>query len=991
VYIDGVAGQEPHHEYSISRCITTADGMIPVHNLADAELEIRAGKLVARSYPCLQEPVPSQVSTFCVRTCELSPFRLDDVKDQLGPTLDEEQQANVLQLINEFRDCFAVNTKELGDAHVKDMQIRLQDDIPVSYRPYRLAYAERSVVRGIVQDLLSNGIIRESESPYSSPVLLVKKKSGEYRMCVDYRSLNAKTIKDKYPLPRVDDHLERMHGSQYFTTLDLASGYHQIKVAEESTPKTAFVTPDGHYEYLRVPFGLVNAPAVFQRAINSILDKLRHHTAMAYLDDIILPATTFSVGLSALREVFELFRQAGMTFRLSKCGFFFGQLEYLGHELSSESIRPGQAKTTAIREYPRPTNVHEVRQFIGLTSYFRKFIRGFAALAKPLTTLTKSTVPFKWEADQEESFQTLRQRLAERPVLDLCNQGAVTELHTDASKHGVGGILIQHQSDGSLHPVCYYSRQTTKAEQSYHSYELETQAVVESMRRFRVYLLGTHFTVVTDCNAIRSTLTKKDLVPRIGRWWLLTQEFDFDVVYRPGTKMAHVDALSRNSVQGGESHLDDDLRVLHIDISTDDWVLAAQRKDDRCKQLYAALASEPITDDERAVHADYRLKGGRVYRSTPDGLRWVVPKAARAQIVFYHHDNVGHCGAERTLQLVKRKYWFPSMKKYIGRYVSCCLPCMYNKVPTGKQTVLLHPIPKLDIPMHILHVDHLGPFVPSSLKNAYLITSIDGFTKFAFLKAVRNTKVGPVLYFLSEIFNLFGVAHRIVCDRGSSFTSKRFRDYCQGMNIKINFNATATPRANGQAERYNRTILSALSTSTDDERKWDTNVPNVQWGLNTSVNKTTGRTPYELLLGYQPRQAHDSFLSAEVCSGDDAHDRHLSRTREQARIRTQKKQAEQKARYDRTRKRTPHYSVGQLVLVRKAPSTNDGKSKKLLPKYSGPYEIKKILDADRFVVSDVSGSTRSRRPYEGVVSGDKLKSYGMTTRSDIDCSTESDE
>jgi hypothetical protein len=788
----------------------------------------------------------------------------------------------------------------------------------------------------------------------------------------------------------VDDYFEKMYGNRYFTTLDLASGYHQIKVAVESIPKTAFVTPDGHYEYLRMPFGLVNAPAVFQRAINSILGELRCHTAMAYLDDILLPSLTFQAGLDALREVFELFRRAGMTFRLSKCHFFYEKLEYLGHELSLEGslegIRPGCDKTKAIREYPRPTNVHEVRQFIGLTSYFRKFIQGFAAIAKPLTALTKNQVPFVWEGEEEASFQNLVQRLGERPVLALYNPEAPTELHTDASMHGIGGILLQYQSDKTLHPICYYSRQTTKAEQNYHSYELETLAVVESMRRFRIYLLGKHFTVVTDCNAVRSTMMKKNLVPRIGRWWLLTQEFDFNIVYRPGIKMTHVDALSRNSLEGTVNSFDDDLHVFQIGIAEGDWVLAAQVSDDLSKQLCAILSKEPTTKEEVRVHREYKLKQQRLYKVTPNGLRWVVPKTARSQIVFYHHDNVGHFGTEKTLQLVGQKYWFPQMKKYIKRYISCCLPCLYNKAPTGRQPGFLHPIPKFDTPMHTLHIDHLGPFVLSKRRNAYLIVAVDGFTKFVFLKAVRSTQGGPVLRFLDEIFNLFGVARRIVCDRGSCYTSKSFNGYCRRLNIKINYTATATPRANGQVERYNRTILSALSASADDERTWDEKIKDVQWGLNTSVNKTTGKTPYELLLGYQPRQANDSFLSAEVC--DNIHDKDLARTRKQAGLSIAEKQAEQKKRYDRNRKAIPSYHAGQLVLVRRSCFLNDGKSRKLLHKYCGPYEIKKVLDADRLVIMDIPGSTRSQRSYEGVVSLDKLKPYEMGTGSDIEYSTD---
>nr|KAH0807678.1 hypothetical protein GEV33_015113 [Tenebrio molitor] len=675
------------------------------------------------------------------------------------------------------------------------------------------------------------------------------------------------------------------------------------------------------------------------------------------------------------------------------------------HELNMEGIQPGRAKTKAVSEYPRPTNVHEIRQFIGLTSYFRRFIKNFATKAKPLTKLTKANMLFIWGEEQEEAFRFLKQRLlllllllfgmlvnrlytqtktnskqrytmqqlkkrlwtvdkkrlVERPVLALYNRDAHTELHTDASKHGIGGILLQRQQDQTLRPICYFSRQTSKVEEKYHSYELETLAVVDPMRRFRIYLLGIHFTVVTDCNAIRTTMTKRDLIPRVGRWWLLTQEYDFSVEYRAGQKMAHVDALSRNSLQKEINDHENEFYVHHMSINEDDWVLAAQLTDELCKHIHAVLSRQPEDNEDKRIHSEYVLKQNRIFKVTPTGERWVVPKTARSQIVFFHHDNVGHFGAEKTLELIKGKYWFPKMKKYVKRYVSCCLACMYNKEPTGKQP---------------------GPCVTSARKNTHLILAIDGFTKFAFLKAVRNTSVGPVLTYLDEIFSMFGVAQRIVCDRGSCFTSKRFISYCQTLNIKVNHNATATPRANGQAERYNRTILSCLAASTDDERKWDETLRTIQWGLNTTVNKTTGKTPYELLLGYQPRQANDAFLSTEVC--EVTRDDDLPATRIKIGKRISAKQAQQKTHYDKKRRAAPTYTVGQHVLIRKVIPTNDGKSKKLLQHYSGPYEITKVLDSDRFVVRDLSGSTRSQRRYEGVVSIDKMKPYDLNSETDTD-------
>ncbi|CAK1604134.1 unnamed protein product [Parnassius mnemosyne] len=398
-------------------------------------------------------------------------------------------------------------------------------------------------MNGKINELLEAGIIRKSTSEYASPVVLVKKKGGDYRLCVDYRALNANTIKDRYPLPHIEDQVTRLSGKSYFTTLDLAQGYYQVPIDDESIRKTAFITQSGLYEFLKMPFGLSNAPAVFARLIQVTLGEVSHEIAL-YLDDVMIPTISVKRGLELLEQVLGLLEKANLKLNLKKCSFLKNTTNYLGHEISAGTIQPGRAKINCVAEYRRPRNVHEVRQFIGLTSYFRKFIRNFAQIAQPLTELTKKDIEWHWDSQQEQAFRTLKQRLIERPVLGIYDKDAKTELHTDASKLGLGGVLIQHQRDGNLKPIAFFSRVTTNEERCYHSYELETLAVVESLKRFRIYLTGIPVKIVTDCAALRTTLVKKDLIPRIARWWLTIQDFDLEIEYRPGERMKHVDALS---------------------------------------------------------------------------------------------------------------------------------------------------------------------------------------------------------------------------------------------------------------------------------------------------------------------------------------------------------------------------------------------------------------------------------------------------------------
>ena len=484
------------------------DRTLEVSNLGNRPVTWKAGHVVARASLC-DTRQPGRVER--VIAGKAGEAKLDFSTIEVGD-MSMEDKAQLVALLERMANCFSASDTDLGLTHLGEMRIHLMSDRPVHYRPYRLAQVERAKVREKIQSLLASGVIRESESEYASPIILIPKKNGDVRMCVDYRALNRSTVKDRYPMPLVSDQLDRLAGKCYFTTLDLAQGYHQVPMHPDSVPKTAFVTPDGHYEYLRVPFGLANAPAVFQRVINKMLGDLQNGAVLAYMDDLLIPSATISEGMVLLERVLNLVAEAGLKLNLSKCSFLKGQLEYLGHEVSAAGVQPGTRKVRAVSDFPAPENVHGVRQFVGLVSYFRKFIRNFAVLARPLTDLLKKDVPWRWCSEQRDAFSRLKQLLVERPILALYDGEVPTEVHTDACK-------------------------------------LEILALVDMVRRFRVYLVGVHFKTVTDCSTVRATLLKRDLVPRIARWWMALQEYDMELEYRPGTKMQHVDALSRNPVE----------------------------------------------------------------------------------------------------------------------------------------------------------------------------------------------------------------------------------------------------------------------------------------------------------------------------------------------------------------------------------------------------------------------------------------------------------
>lgn len=973
-------------------------GYMKIVNTGSADIRFLPGAVLTRADNC--EPLPNQVSHHDFKTVHsvakhysafsqshdtaIGGVRIEDIS--VGPLSDQERHSLIALLLT-YKDSFASNTNELGCSDLVQMKINLTTDTPVFRRPYRLSYNEQDVVTSKVRELLNAGIIKESESNFASPVVLVKKKNGENRLCVDYRALNAITVKDRYPLPNIEDQVSKVAGKKYFTSLDMAQSYHQVLISPEDTHKTAFTTPQGHFEYLRVPFGLANAPSVFMRLINKIVDLVRVDRQrscvasqnkqdcteiLAFLDDILIPSIDIDSGLNLLQSVLSVFGKQHLKLNMKKCAFLQTNITYLGHEISSEGIQPGDLKLTAVSKFPTPQNVHQVRQFIGLCSYFRKFIKNFAILARPLTELTKKNENWNWGDAQTKSFETLKNELCKKPVLSLYDRELPTEIHTDACKQGLGAILLQRQTDNTLRPVLYYSRVTSREESFYHSYELETLAVVEALRRFRVYIVGLPIKIVTDCTAVRATLTKRDLVPRIARWWMLIQDYDISIDYRAGDKMKHVDALSRNPVNLA--------CINRLEIM--DWFYTLQYQDEKLKQIIDILNSECASAD---IKNNYVFQDNRLYRKTLNGNRLVVPNLARWRIVQLHHDEIGHVGLKRCSEIIKSEFWFPKMTRFIKKYVSACLFCAYGKGEYGRKEGKLHPIAKPTEPMKMVHIDHLGPFCRTKKGYQYLFVLTDSFSKFVIAEPTRTVNSVETIRALKRIFSLFGYPERVVSDHGKAFTSRYFKRFATQKQFRHTLNAIACPRANGQVERTNRTLLDALraTNSSETANNWDNQLPDVIWGINNTSNDTTGFKPYDLMFAHTARPVCDVAIPGRSSEP-------VAVRRNKASRKIQSATEKMKRNYDKRRKNSTIYKKGDLVLWKQAPTSSASKvNTKLDDVYSGPYVISKILGNDRYQIRSIKG-LRGYKKFLGIVASDAIRPY-RSIAPVVDSASSSDE
>ena len=955
---------------------------VPVVNVGTAEILLyprtSLGALSAAQVVSLPAGVTEMGSTATTVSSQAAvPSALDRMASMDLSALTEPEQANVKSLLQKYSSVFATHEGDLGCTNLLSHDIPLLDDVPVRQRYRRIPPSEYEAVKAHINQLLEAQVIRESGSPYASPIVLVRKKDGSLRLCVDYRLLNSKTRKDAFPLPRIEESLDSLSGARWFSTIDLASGYNQVPVAEQDRPKTAFCTPFGLFEFNRMPFGLCNAPSTFQRLMQRMFGDQQGQSLLLYLDDIIVFSSSVDQHLQRLEMVLGRLQREGLKAKVEKCAFFQQQVSYLGHVISSQGVSTDPKKVEAVANWQRPRHVSELRSFLGFASYYRRFVEGFAKLAKPLHQLvadlagTKSrkgssqALEAAWTPQCEESFRALKAKLVSAPVLAYADFSRPFIVEVDASHGGLGAVLSQ-QTDSGVRPVAYASRGLRPTERNmsnYSSMKLEFLALKWAVtEKFREYLLGHQFIVYTDNNPL-SHLQSAKLGAAEHRWAAALAAFDFEIKYRSGRSNRNADALSRQYVPVAESsapslpgtlvpsgiqhhprhdpavvahqslvsvlpsHSASDLHSLQENDPLLEEVLCFWRRGSLPTSLERRQLSKPaialLRQWDRLVEENGVLFR-RVFRS--DGgeefLQLVLPAALRQETLHQLHQEHGHQGIERTSELVRQRCYWPGMSSDIKSWVQKCERCQVAKdsgqVPHSYMGHLL-----ASRPNEILALDFtlLEPS-RSGLENVLVLTDV--FSKFTVAVPTRDQRASTVAQILvSEWFYKFGVPSRIHSDQGRSFESSLIHQLCSLYGVAKSRTTPYHPAGNGQCERFNRTLHNLLRTLPPSrKRDWASCLPQVLFCYNTTPHQGTGESPFYLMFGQEPRLPVDFLLGrvpepvpGEVQDWVAEHQARLQVAFEGARDRLLAAADRRKERHDRRVQDAP-LPVGQLVYLR---------------------------------------------------------------------------
>ena len=971
---------------------------VPVRLLNPREetVTVRAGAEIATLEP-VEIPQVSAVgaASSTPLTAEKERMLLRLVEEH-GDELSEDEREQFFMLLTEYADVFAFSESDLGRTSKLKHQIYTGNAPPVRQAVRRVPPQRRQQVHELLNRMLKDDIIQPSSSPWAAPVVLVKKKNGSLRFCVDYRRLNEVTRKDAYPLPRIDDTIDTLAGSRFFSTLDLLSGYWQVEVAEDDRPKTAFCTTEGLFEFSVMPFGLCNAPATFQRLMDLVLRGLQWSQCLVYIDDVIIPGRSYAEHLTNLRAVLGRLQQAGLKLQPKKCSFLKQRVSYLGHVVSREGVATDPAKIEKVANWPVPTTAKDVQQFLGFAGYYRRFVKDFAQIARPLYHLTERKTAFRWTKECDSAFKELRHCLVTAPILTYPDFSRPFILDTDASDTGIGAVLSQQDHEGKERVIAYASRVLSKPERNYCVTRRELLAVVHFTKHFRPYLLGSKFTLRTDHGSLKWLKNFKEPEGQTARWLERLEEFDYEVVHRKGRKHTNADALSRQPCRqcGRDSHSDNPVQAVSLSIQ-DDNLRQLQLNDDLVGRFLKAKEanSKPNKQEIQGMSPHARrlaqiwdqliIHNGLLYRryegvdDSSHHLQLLVPECKRKQVLEDLHEGVlgGHLGQEKTLGRLQERFYWPGYHNDVRDWINTCSNCAARKTQPPKNRSPLQNM-KAGAPMQLVAADILGPFPESDGGNSYILVASDYFTRWVEAYAIPNQEAATVAKKLTdEFFFRFSPPEQLHTDQGRQFESELLAEVCKLLGIDKTRTTPYHPQSDGLVERNNRTLLSMLATAAEETVfNWEEHLRPLCMAYNTSVHPTTGFTPFYLMFGRQARMPIDVMFGTPT--DEDSHKspsqhaaelrKHLESAYRRVREQMGHQLERQKDYYDKKVHGKP-YSEGDFVWLY-SPVVPRGRARKLHRPWTGPFVVNKKLSDSTYRIQHAQ-CRRNRQ----VVHFDRLK------------------
>ena len=950
-------------------------------------------------------------------TEEATPTHIRDMLSRVDESVPQSSRNELEALLNKYAKAFSVNEYDLGWTDKIRHKIDTGNNPPARQALRKVPIAQRSVIDKHVDEQLKQGIIQPTQSAFAANLVIVKKHDGTTRCCCDYRGLNLITKRDAYPLPRMDQCLDALGGdNHWFSCFDLRSSYHQVAMDPEDAEKTAFICHRGLFRYATMPMGLMNSGATFHRLMDLVMAGLIFEKCLVYLDDIIVFSRTLGEHLVRMEEVLKRLIDTGLKLKPSKCRLLQKQVGFLGHIVSSEGIATDPSKTEQIALWPRPTDTRQVRGFLGLCSYYRRFIDRYAEVASPLTALLRKGLKFQWSDECEKAFVELKTALTSPPLLAMPRDDDQFILDTDASDRSIGAVLSQMQ-DGKERVIAYASRVLQPAQKRYCVTRRELLAIVEFTRHFRQYLLGRRWLLRTDHSALTWLRRTKEPIGQNARWLEQLEEYDFEIVHRPGVRHGNADALSRHpcpvrtpctackpepeETDFGRCDAVQQAEGLHPsevkgELWTRETLVEAQKRDREIGPVYAALKASSEQPSGRAVGLWSRgskilwhqwprlsLRDGVMYRrwEDPEGVRtsWqvVVPEEFRKPLFDRAHSGMsgGHLGLRKTEDQLNRRMYWPTWRTDAKLWVTWCGPCAQYHRGVPPRQAELNPFPAAE-PFEVVSIDITGPHPRSRDGNEFILTVVDSFTKFAEAFPIRNHTATTVARKLVDgVFARYGVPLRLLSDQGPEFESSLIAELCRVYGIEKMRTSSYKPSTNGACERFHRTLNSMLGkVVSETQRDWDRHVGPVMAAYRSTVHESTGYSPNFLMFGRENRAPVDLVVAVadeptDIGTSTDSFVQELiDRQRKAHDIARQSlgRAAERRKREYDFRVKNREFGVNEWVWYH-YPRRYKGRSPKWSRTYTGPFLVIRTIPPCNYVLQKTARS----KPF--ITHADKLK------------------